>query len=153
MTASLSGVVSQSGGLVSLVQGGSTTDLAIGAAGGGYGYYKMTGGTLLTNEIDVGGATGSNTGVMNVTGGTINDTGWITIQRGSGGAGVLNVNGATIYAGTLNTGSLAMLWGGGSAQLSIANGSIIGRNSFQRTEPEALKFLATIMNMYAGTQA
>jgi class I fructose-bisphosphate aldolase len=32
-------------------------------------------------------------------------------------------------------------------------GSIIGRNSFQRSEPEALKFLDTIMNLYASTQA
>src|SRR5436309_8804633 len=31
-------------------------------------------------------------------------------------------------------------------------GSIIGRNSFQRTKPEALKFLATVMGIYAGTQ-
>ena len=30
-------------------------------------------------------------------------------------------------------------------------GSIIGRNSFQRKKPEALKFLATIMGIYAGT--
>ncbi len=29
-------------------------------------------------------------------------------------------------------------------------GSIIGRNSFQRTKPEALKFLRTIMEIYAG---
>ena len=32
-------------------------------------------------------------------------------------------------------------------------GSIIGRNSFQRAEPDALKFLDTIMHIYAGTQA
>jgi DhnA family fructose-bisphosphate aldolase class Ia len=32
-------------------------------------------------------------------------------------------------------------------------GSIIGRNSFQRSEPDALKFLDTIMHLYAGTQA
>jgi class I fructose-bisphosphate aldolase len=32
-------------------------------------------------------------------------------------------------------------------------GSIIGRNSFQRSEPEALKFLATIMKIYAGEEA
>jgi fructose-bisphosphate aldolase, class I len=31
-------------------------------------------------------------------------------------------------------------------------GSIIGRNSFQRKNPEALKFLATIMAIYSGTQ-
>jgi fructose-bisphosphate aldolase, class I len=31
-------------------------------------------------------------------------------------------------------------------------GSIIGRNSFQRKKPEALKFLATVMGIYAGTQ-
>jgi len=31
-------------------------------------------------------------------------------------------------------------------------GSIIGRNSFQRKNPEALKFLATVMAIYAGTQ-
>ncbi|HLI06600.1 MAG TPA: class I fructose-bisphosphate aldolase [Ktedonobacteraceae bacterium] len=30
-------------------------------------------------------------------------------------------------------------------------GSIIGRNSFQRAKPEALRFLETIMNIYAGT--
>ncbi|OLC34678.1 MAG: fructose-bisphosphate aldolase [Candidatus Rokubacteria bacterium 13_1_40CM_4_69_5] len=29
-------------------------------------------------------------------------------------------------------------------------GSIIGRNSFQRTKPDALKFLKTIMDIYAG---
>ena len=29
-------------------------------------------------------------------------------------------------------------------------GSIIGRNSFQRSKPEALKFLATIMEIYKG---
>lgn len=31
-------------------------------------------------------------------------------------------------------------------------GSIIGRNSFQRKNPEALKFLATVMAIYSGTQ-
>jgi class I fructose-bisphosphate aldolase len=30
-------------------------------------------------------------------------------------------------------------------------GSIIGRNSFQRKKPDALRFLDTIMNIYAGT--
>jgi fructose-bisphosphate aldolase, class I len=30
-------------------------------------------------------------------------------------------------------------------------GSIIGRNSFQRKKPDALKFLATVMGIYAGT--
>jgi fructose-bisphosphate aldolase, class I len=32
-------------------------------------------------------------------------------------------------------------------------GSIIGRNSFQRPEPDALKFLDTIIQIYAGNQA
>jgi class I fructose-bisphosphate aldolase len=32
-------------------------------------------------------------------------------------------------------------------------GSIIGRNSFQRTEGDALKFLDTIMGIYEGTVA
>ncbi|HXH83978.1 MAG TPA: class I fructose-bisphosphate aldolase [Candidatus Tectomicrobia bacterium] len=31
-------------------------------------------------------------------------------------------------------------------------GSIIGRNSFQRSRPDALRFLATVMGIYAGTQ-
>jgi fructose-bisphosphate aldolase, class I len=30
-------------------------------------------------------------------------------------------------------------------------GSIIGRNSFQRKKPEALKFLGTVMGIYKGT--
>ena len=29
-------------------------------------------------------------------------------------------------------------------------GSIIGRNSFQRRKPEALRFLKTIMDIYSG---
>jgi len=29
-------------------------------------------------------------------------------------------------------------------------GSIIGRNSFQRSKPDALKFLDTVMKIYAG---
>ena len=29
-------------------------------------------------------------------------------------------------------------------------GSIIGRNSFQRSKPEAIKFLHTVMGIYAG---
>ncbi|HSE60509.1 MAG TPA: fructose-bisphosphate aldolase, partial [Nitrospiraceae bacterium] len=29
-------------------------------------------------------------------------------------------------------------------------GSIIGRNSFQRPKPEALKFLGTVMGIYTG---
>ena len=29
-------------------------------------------------------------------------------------------------------------------------GSIIGRNSFQRRRPDALKFLSTVMGIYAG---
>ena len=32
-------------------------------------------------------------------------------------------------------------------------GSIIGRNSFQRKRPEALKLLDSIMRIYAGTEA
>ena len=32
-------------------------------------------------------------------------------------------------------------------------GSIIGRNSFQRKRPEALRLLGTVMNIYAGRQA
>ena len=31
-------------------------------------------------------------------------------------------------------------------------GSIIGRNSFQRKKADALKFLGTVMGIYAGTQ-
>ena len=31
-------------------------------------------------------------------------------------------------------------------------GSIIGRNSFQRKKPDALKFLGTVMGIYGGTQ-
>ena len=31
-------------------------------------------------------------------------------------------------------------------------GSIIGRNSFQRKKPDALKFLGTVMGLYAGTK-
>lgn len=133
-TAAGNGAVYQTGGTVTLTQGYNVNDFALGNVTNGYGYYKLSGGTLISNEVDVSGSNGTNNvGVMDVTNGVFNDAGWITIQRSaSAGTGVLNVNGGIVYTGTaLNNGAasggrILMLSGGGSAQLNIANGSIIG---------------------------
>ena len=86
------------------------------ASNGGYGYYKLSNGTLTNTEVGIGGGlggTGTGTvGVMDITGGTFNEGGWVTVARGGAGStGILNMTG-----GTLN---MSHQFGG---RLSIGNG-------------------------------
>ncbi len=108
---SLAGAVYQTGGVLSLGQTAGTTNMAIGASASAEGYYKLSGGVLNTNEIDVGGSAANTLGVMDVTGGTINDTGFIALARGSTSSGVLSVTGGVVNFDTAVTQSpLEMGW-------------------------------------------
>ena len=111
------GAVYQSGGSIILTQGAGVDNVRVGSNAGGYGYYKMSGGTLTTNEIGVGASLADTIGVMEVSAGTISDSGWITMGRGSAtSSGVLHVTG-----GTVNASRLDMNWGNNAAALSILN--------------------------------
>jgi len=133
-----SGAIYQSGGVVNTTAGASTAVMQLGAGVGGYGYYKLSGGTLISNEIGIGGANlgannASGVGVMDITGGTFYENGWVTMTRGAGGGeiGILNMTGGTLNAGTDTSigGRIAM--GGGTvpttAVITLTNGAqIIG---------------------------
>ncbi len=101
------GAVFQTGGQFTLVDPASIADFRIGDGVAGYGYYRLSGGTLVANEVGVGGGnTGSSgtVGVMDITGGTFNNAGWITVGRGgTTSSGVLNVSGSgsILCAGTV----------------------------------------------------
>ena len=160
------GAVFQSGGTVSVTLPASFNDFAIGSGSSGAGYYKLSGGVLNTNEIDVGGDAANTTGVMDVTGGTINDTGWITIGRGTGASsGVLNVTGGAVYFGTANaaqplslgwagTGSQAVLnVGGGTGGASVigpSNAGTGGNYGLNMNDSTNLPAILTVANLLSG---
>ncbi len=160
------GALFQSGGTVSITLPASVNDFAVGSGASGTGYYKLSGGVLNTNEIDVGGNASNTTGVVEVTGGTLNDTGWITIGRGSGASsGVLNVTGGTIYFGMANaaqplslgwagTGSQAVLnVGGGIGGASVigpSNSSTSGNYGLNMNDSTNLPAILTVANLLSG---
>ena len=70
--------------------------LALGAASGGYGYYRLTGGSVtVVGYLEVGN-TGD--GVMEILGGTVLANGTFDLARQTTGFGLLNVFGGTVNA-------------------------------------------------------
>ncbi len=126
------GAVYQSGGTVSL---SPTTgaNLQLGQATGGYGYYSLSGTSVLSiNEADIGGTNipAVANGVMDISGGTMNVNAWITVSRGQSGTevGVLNMTGGTVNF-TSTAGQFSMGWGGTSTSVvNISNATIAATN-------------------------
>jgi len=120
------GAVYQTGGTTTITRGASTLDFQIGAAGGAYGFYGMSGGSFTANEVGLGGVGGGNgTGILDVSGGTFTVTGWLTMSRaGNGGQNsVLNVRGTGLVAVTAGSG-LQHTWGG-TAVVNVADSAIL----------------------------
>ena len=131
---SASGAVFQSGGTFTQIQPASISNFRIGDGTGGYGYYQLSGGTLIANEVGVGGGNGGNgtIGAMDISGGTFYDAGWITVGRGgTSSSGVLNVygTGSILCAGTVGGSKISYSWGAAN-ELCVINifngGSILG---------------------------
>jgi fibronectin-binding autotransporter adhesin len=126
--------VHQTGGSVTttLVAGHA---VAIGDANGAYGYYKLGGGALTTQETQIGtwGPTGNNdggSGILAVSGGTLNNLGWVVMTRSAAAnpqSGVLDLSGGLInFAG----GGLAANWGTTqTAVINVRGGSLVTTNS------------------------
>ncbi len=152
---SLAGAVYQTGGVVSVSQTASATNMAVGASSSAAGYYKLSGGVLNTNEINVGGNAANTVGVMDVTGGTINDTGLIALARGSTSSGAFNVTGGVVNFNTAaNQSPLEMGWnlnnvavlniGGGTAgALVVGPSSTVGPSASGQTG-NGLNMCATV---------
>ncbi len=115
-----------------VVAGGS---VSLGVVQGGYGYYRISGGSLTTEEIAIGtwGTASVNnnggSGMLEITGGTVTNNGWMVMNRTEGitsvaQQSVLNVSaGSLTYAG----GGLQANWGSsGNTQTTVINVSGTG---------------------------
>jgi autotransporter-associated beta strand protein len=100
--ASAAGAVYHTAGLVSVSSGKQFSDFVSIGNNGGYGYYRMTGGTLVSGEIGItGGIAGNSVGVFDLYGGTVNNDGaHLVLGWVSGGVGVLNLYGGSIAVTT-----------------------------------------------------
>jgi autotransporter-associated beta strand protein len=129
-----SGAAYQTAGTVTTtVAGGGSVSL--GLVQGGYGYYRISGGSLTTEEIAIGTwgtAFGQNTGgsgYMEITGGTVTNNGWLVMNRSEGALApaqqsVLNVSGGSL---TYRGGGLVANWAGsGNIQTTQINVSGTG---------------------------
>ncbi|RYD22040.1 MAG: hypothetical protein EOP88_09370 [Verrucomicrobiaceae bacterium] len=110
------GAVYQNGSSVNLT-GTGVDGFRLGSNAGGYGYYRLSGGSFTLGEAGIGGAANDTAGVMDITGGTFTTPGYITLGRGGlGSSGVLNVTGGSVSAGRVDMG-----WGANDQSLSVLN--------------------------------
>lgn len=139
------GAVYQTNGTVTVLQGAiSDATFVLGGSGSqgtaGYGYYKLSGGTLRGNTINVGGRVNQGLGVMDVlSGGTVQCGGTWAIGRGNGagqpGYGLLNVaGGAVSYTGAVapiagQDTQLMLGYRGGLSALNISGGGSVTLSS------------------------
>ncbi|MEO5914363.1 MAG: autotransporter-associated beta strand repeat-containing protein [Luteolibacter sp.] len=140
------GAVYQTGGTVLFTQAAGIDPLRIGSNTAGYGYYKLSGGTVTSSRPTVGASLPDTVGVLEVTGGTFTSTEQTHIAGGSAtGSGLLNVTGGSVVAGTdirmlaLQAGTagatqqavLNVGGGGGSASVTTGNLGTVGVNLAQ----------------------
>jgi len=106
------GAVIQNGGNLRIGPSIISTDVLSVGSGGGYGYYRMNSGSLMTGQFGItGGGAGNNDGVIDVFDGNINvctNGGWL-IWGWGGGNGVLNMFGGSI-ASPINGNDLTLAY-------------------------------------------
>ncbi len=123
--ATASGAVIQNGVNVVIGSGLSNVDvLSLGLATGGYGYYRMNGGTLLTGQLGLAGNTTNAKGVFDLLGGTVTvNGGWVVFGWGTGQNGVLNIHGGTLTSPAANPFTLGFA-GSGYANVNVLGGTL-----------------------------
>ena len=159
--AGASGALIQNGGAVAVSPTQISQDvLSVGNAGG-YGYFRMNGGSIAIGQFGVtGGGAGANNGVVDLMNGSISVTGnggWL-IWGWSGGNGIANLfNGTltappggndTTFAYSADRGSFAMLNLLGPGALMDATGNGNGRGIDMARSSNNL---ASVVNLNAGT--
>ena len=99
--ATAAGAVQQNGGTVVATEGdGTNQGIALGVAAGGYGYYKISDGTLTASRLTIGGnALANATGVFEQTGGSTTITTWVVPAQSGGVNALLDISGGTFNAG------------------------------------------------------
>ena len=128
------GAVYQTAGTVVVTNGGGD-GLNVGNVAGGFGYYGISGGTLLANGIAVGGENNSGTGfsgtggngLMEVSGGTVTNLGWLVMARGdTNESGVLNVFGGLM---SYNGGGISGCWGSNQTVVVNVTGGVVSNTA------------------------
>lgn len=115
---------------VTVTSAANVAHFPIGNGVGGYGYFRNnTGGTVVMQEVGIGGSTGgANTGgVLDVIGGAVTVNTWLTPNRGAAGEScLLNVTGGTFT--TPNSGQAGANWSTNQyAHLEVSGtGALIG---------------------------
>ncbi|MES2475625.1 MAG: autotransporter-associated beta strand repeat-containing protein [Verrucomicrobiota bacterium] len=121
------GAVYQTGGNLLLTQAANNDDCRIGSNATGYGYYKISGGSLVSNDVSVGGSLADTVGVLEVSStGLVKTNGSITMGRGSlTSSGCFHVTGGSVSAvridmnwGTSATAQSVLTLSGGNVDLS-----------------------------------
>ena len=111
------GAAYQKSGDVIFTEGASIYDFRVGSLASGRGYYKLSGGTLTANEIDVGSEQNDTIGIVDMTGGTMTINGWMNIGHGGAtGSGLFNLLG-----GSASSARVDMNWSGTSGAVSVIN--------------------------------
>ena len=117
------GVFNQSGGTHTI-----STGLSIGAFAGSQGAVNLSGGSLSTANVFVGGNSGGSggTGTLIVNGGSLNVSGALKIWNTPGS--IVTLSGGTISAGSLDfTGNPSVFqWNSGTLQITGGSGLLIG---------------------------
>ncbi len=151
------GAVYQSGGRVSSSTGLMYTDYVSIGTYGGYGYYRMTGGELVSGEIGVTGAgVGANVGVFDLYGGSIINDGAGFLVGWAQGTGVLNLFGGSLvvtknlihvtYSRNMNTFGMINLLG--PAASVNATGTTPGSQTLNMAYTNGNK--ASVVNLNSG---
>jgi autotransporter-associated beta strand protein len=126
--ATAAGAVYQTDGSVtSTATDGTNAGIVLGNAAGGYGYYKLSGGTLTANRLTVGGSGFANaTGVFEQTGGTATNNVWTLPGQSGTTSSLTDISGGQFNA----AGSLAMNHGSNSySVLNVRVGGTLHRTS------------------------
>ena len=147
------------GSVMTTLAGGNS--LGLGHVSGSYGFYRISNGTLQTQEASIGtwgDANNGGDGMLEITGGSVNNVGWLVMNRSAGASSpaqraVLNIsgNGALTYAG----GGLVANWGG-SANGQIAMINVSGAGSITTTNNSPIAFNNNgantgVLNLNGGT--
>ena len=128
------GAVYQTAGTITVTNGGGDC-FNVGNIAGGFGYFGISGGTLLANGIAVGGENNTGTGfsgtggngLMDVLGGTVTNLGWFVAARGdTNETGVLNVQGGLF---TYSGGGLFNCWGTNQTAIVNVTGGVVSNST------------------------
>ncbi len=124
---------------------------ALGYNAGGYGYLKVSGGTLTATRLQLGTTSGTTLGmgIVRITGGTLQSANTFHISRNTNSVGVVTIDGGTLNHSNAST-FIQMGYRGGRGELNLTGGNLV--NDGQTIQVRYSSGNATgIVNLCAGT--